>query len=410
VVLAGACLVLGLPAPAAGISRSRLDAGLAKQMRSAGGASGAWVYDLDAAREGLLFSWASKTPRVLASNSKLFTTAATLDRFGVDGRLDTRLYPQPRSALHRHAIRGNLVIVGDGDPALASGGFARRNALPVTPIGALAKQLRKQGIQRVLGGVEADDTIFDRKRSVPTTGVDASGELSPLSGLSYDSGYDRSGYAHSPELRAARALRAQLRKHGIRVAGGIGHGNLSVRALERRPVAKVRSPEMSTLVRATNRPSNNFYAEMLLKRLGAGASTKGTTRRGAGVAERFASKLGASVRMENGSGLSRDNQASPESVGHLLLAMSRRPQHLAFRRSLPLAGHQGTLAHRMRGSAADGNCRAKTGTLRYVSALSGYCRAGHGIVAFSILMNSVDVSRAQAAQDRMTALIARYRR
>jgi serine-type D-Ala-D-Ala carboxypeptidase/endopeptidase (penicillin-binding protein 4) len=410
VVLAGACLVLGLPAPAAALSRSRLEAGLAKQMRSAGGASGAWVYDLDADRDALLFSWASKTPRVLASNSKLFTTAATLHRLGVDHRLETRLYPQPRSALHRHAIRGNVVIVGDGDPALASRGFARRNDLPLTPIGALAKKLRKEGIQRVLGKVEADDTVFDRKRGVPTTGVDATGELSPLSGLSYDSGYDNSGYAHRPELRAARALRAKLRKHGIRVTGGISHGNLSQRALDRGPVAKVRSPGMSTLVTATNRPSNNFYAEMLLKRLGAGPSAKGTTRRGASLAERFASKLGTSVRMENGSGLSRDNQASPKAVGHLLQAMSRLPEHLAFRRSLPLAGHQGTLAHRMRGTAADGNCRAKTGTLSYVSALSGYCRAGHGLVAFSILMNSVDVSRARAEQDRMVALIARYQR
>jgi D-alanyl-D-alanine carboxypeptidase/D-alanyl-D-alanine-endopeptidase (penicillin-binding protein 4) len=114
--------------------------------------------------------------------------------------------------------------------------------------------------------------------------------------------------------------------------------------------------------------------------------------------------------MENGSGLSRGNQASPKSVGHLLRAMNRRPEHLTFRKSLPLAGHQGTLGHRMRGTTADGNCRAKTGTLNYVSALSGYCHAGHGIVAFSILMNSVDVSLAQDAQDKMAGLIARYRR
>jgi D-alanyl-D-alanine carboxypeptidase/D-alanyl-D-alanine-endopeptidase (penicillin-binding protein 4) len=64
----------------------------------------------------------------------------------------------------------------------------------------------------------------------------------------------------------------------------------------------------------------------------------------------------------------------------------------------------------MNGTAAEGRCRAKTGTLIGVSALSGYCEAGHGRVAFSILMNSVDVNAARRAQDRMAALIARYRR
>jgi D-alanyl-D-alanine carboxypeptidase/D-alanyl-D-alanine-endopeptidase (penicillin-binding protein 4) len=90
--------------------------------------------------------------------------------------------------------------------------------------------------------------------------------------------------------------------------------------------------------------------------------------------------------------------------------MERRSDHVIFRRSLPLAAREGTLAHRMHGTAAEGNCRAKTGTLNYVSALSGYCRAGKGIVAFSILMNSVDVSTAQSAQDKMASLIARYKR
>lgn len=409
-LLGGICVLLAVPATAAGISRARLAHRLTDQMRRVGGGSGAWVYDLDARDNGQLFSWASKTPRILASNSKLFTTATALHRLGVHTKLETRLYPQPRSSLRRHAIRGNLVIVGDGDPALASRAFARRNNLPLTALGALAKRLRKDGIRRVLGKVQADDTIFDRKRGVPTTGVDATGELSPLSGLSYNSGFDGSHYAHSPELQAARALKAKLRRRGIRVKGGVSHGSLSAGALEHDPLATVSSPRISNLVMATNRPSNNFYAEMLLKRLAASPDNKGTTSRGARLAERFAKKLGAPVQMENGSGLSRRNQASPKSVGHLLRAMSHQPEHRFFRRSLPLAAHQGTLSQRMGGSAADGRCRAKTGTLIGVSALSGYCRTGRGMVAFSILMNSVDVSVAQDAQDKMAALIARYGR
>jgi len=85
------------------------------------------------------------------------------------------------------------------------------------------------------------------------------------------------------------------------------------------------------------------------------------------------------------------------------------PVRDAFLDSLAVAGGSGTLARRMRGTAAQGNCIGKTGTLTGVSALSGYCEvAPDRFVAFSILMNRVDVGRAHVAQDRMTALIARY--
>ena len=404
-------MLLGGSAQAsASMSRAHLEHGLAKQMKRVGGASGAWVYDLDASDHGQLFSWASKTPRVLASNSKLFTTAAVLHRYGASGRLETSVYPQKHSDLHRHAIRGNLVLVGAGDPALGSSGFARHNNLPLTPLGALAKEVKQDGIKRVTGKVLADDSVFDRQRGVPTGGVDASGELAPLSGLSYNSGFAHGHYAPSPELVAIRALTDKLRHYGVKVKKGTGRGDVSASALKHRPLGKVKSPDMGTLIMATNRPSNNFYAEMLLKRLGANGRHSGTTKRGAHKAERYARKLGADVNMVNGSGLSRSNRASPKSVGHLLGSMTTRDDHATFRKSLPLAGSEGTLSDRMDGTAADGRCRAKTGTLNAVSALSGYCRAGHGTVAFSILMNSVNVSVAQDAQDRMAALIARYRR
>jgi D-alanyl-D-alanine carboxypeptidase/D-alanyl-D-alanine-endopeptidase (penicillin-binding protein 4) len=411
VAVAAACALLGGAAPAgASISRTHLEHGLTKQMQRVGGGSGAWVDDLDASDHGLLFSWASKTPRVLASNSKLFTTAAVLHRFGADGRLETTVYPQKHSDLHRHEIRGNLVLVGAGDPALATSGFAKHNSLPLTPLGSLAKEVKKDGIKRVTGKVLADDSVFDRQRGVPTNGVDASGELSPLSGLSYDSGFVHGHFAPNPELVAVRALAQKLRHNGVRVNKGTGRGHAYASALRHRPLAKVTSPKMASLITATNRPSNNFFAEMLLKRLAANDDHAGTTRRGAHKAERYARKLGATVNMVNGSGLSRSNQASPNAVGHLLRSMNTRTDHAVFRHSLPLAGREGTLADRMHGTAAEGNCRAKTGTLEDVSALSGYCRAGHGTVAFSILMNSVNVTTAQDAQDKMASLISRYKR
>jgi len=412
IALAGlGCALLLAPGEAPGsISRSRLRHELGNQMQRAGGASGAWVMDIKAPGNRVLFSWASRTHRILASNTKLFTTAAVLDRFGANARLKTRLYPRRRHARQGHTLEGSLVIVGAGDPALASVGFARRNDLPLTGIANLASDVRKAGIRRVTGAIRADDTVFDRHRGVPTSGVDASGELGPLSGLSYNSGFAGGHYAPNPELAAARKLKRRLRELGVRVKRGTGRADVPRSVLRRQPIGKVRSPKLAALIAETNRPSNNFFAEMLLKRLAARHGVQGTTRLGARKAERFARKLGGPVRMENGSGLSRSNRASPRHLGRFLVAMSRHRDGGSFRRSLPLAGRQGTVGDRMNGTAAEGRCRIKTGTLIGVSTFSGYCRAGHGLVAFSILMNSVDITTAHRAQDRMAALIARYGR
>jgi D-alanyl-D-alanine carboxypeptidase/D-alanyl-D-alanine-endopeptidase (penicillin-binding protein 4) len=413
IVVAGlGCALLLAPGHAPGsISRSRLRHGLGNQMHHVGGASGAWVTDMDAPGNGTLFSWASHRRRIIASNTKLFTMAAVLDRFGATGTLKSRLYARPRNAADGQTLRGSLVLVGAGDPALARASFARDNGLPLTRLGNLAGDVRRAGIKRVTGGIRADDSIFDRRRGVPTTGVDASGELAPLSGLSFDSGIAHGHYAPNPELVAARALKRKLRAVGVRVRGGTGRADLPSRTLAKPPLGSVSSPRIKDLIAATLKPSNNFFAEMLLKRLAASRrGARGTTRRGSRKVRKFAHRLGTSIRMENGSGLSRSNRASPRQVVRLLVAMNRRSDAATYRRSLPLAGEEGTVAHRMNGTAADGRCRTKTGTLIGVSALSGYCRAGHGLVAFSILMNSVDIDLARAAQDRMAALIARYRR
>ena len=90
--------------------------------------------------------------------------------------------------------------------------------------------------------------------------------------------------------------------------------------------------------------------------------------------------------------------------------MSRRDEYDAFRDSLPVAGRDGTLYDRMRRGPARGRCRAKTGTLSDVSALSGYCESRSGdTYAFSILMNGVYPTSARRLQDRMVQAIAGVR-
>ncbi len=175
------------------------------------------------------------------------------------------------------------------------------------------------------------------------------------------------------------------------------------------------SPPISDLARLTNVPSNNFLAEMLLKAIGGAFGDRGSTSEGVSVAREFAAQRGAAFRGENGSGLSRQDRASPASVGALLTSMledenaEQKALREAWIQSLAVAGRSGTLAGRMRGSAAAGRCAGKTGTINGVSALSGYCfRANGEATVFSILNNRVDTTRARSAQDRMAALIARY--
>ncbi|HYP55089.1 MAG TPA: D-alanyl-D-alanine carboxypeptidase, partial [Solirubrobacterales bacterium] len=164
------------------------------------------------------------------------------------------------------------------------------------------------------------------------------------------------------------------------------------------------------LAEATNVPSNNFYAETLIKLLGARFGGAGTTAAGTAVVERFARGLGANVHAADGSGLTRSNRARPWDVVRLLSSMHANEVADEFIQGLPLTGVEGTVDERMEGTAAAGRCRTKTGTLTGVSALSGYCfnRSGR-VMIFSILMASVyDLGLAHYAQDRIAAMVASY--
>src|SRR5262249_45344490 len=135
-----------------------------------------------------------------------------------------------------------------------------------------------------------------------------------------------------------------------------------------------------------------------------------TTADGTRVVEAFARSHGSGVHAVDGSGLTRSNRASPSQVVHLLASLREEALGKDFIDDLALAGHEGTVAERMHGTAADGRCRTKTGTLTGVSNLSGYCFNADGkTMIFSILMGSVgDLELAHAEQDLIAAGVASY--
>jgi serine-type D-Ala-D-Ala carboxypeptidase/endopeptidase (penicillin-binding protein 4) len=249
-------------------------------------------------------------------------------------------------------------------------------------------------------------------RGVADSGYATSPWIGPLSGLSINAGYTNASFTSfspDPARLAAKMLALGLRNNGVSVRPEVAlRQTPGVKA--RRLVAKLASPDMTWMAGVTNLNSNNFFAEMLLKHLGARVGGSGTTRSGAAVVKRYvAGSLGAQVSPVDGSGLTISNRASAFDLVKVLNRIRTRTYGQAFLGSLPVAGRSGTLADRMRGSSAQGRCQAKTGTLTGVSALSGYCLSKAGRrYAFSILMNGVyDTASARAAQDRIADLIAR---
>jgi serine-type D-Ala-D-Ala carboxypeptidase/endopeptidase (penicillin-binding protein 4) len=372
-----------------------------------GAASGLFVIDAESGKP--VCARAAKQPRSLASNTKLFTTSTALSRFGPEYRIATKLLTDGNIGFDG-TLHGSLYLQGGGDPALGVPSFYNRYVGLGTNLLALATQLHADGVHAVTGRLYADDSVFDRLRGVADSGYATSPYIGPLSGLSFDSGYRGSiaeGFASDPATLAATKLAEALRTAGISIRTQVARAITPAGA---EPLATVRSPTMSQLVEATDVYSNNFFAEMLAKLLGAHFGGAGTTAAGTGVVERFARSHGSGIHAVDGSGLTRGNRASPSQVVDLLNAVRQAPMGDEFIQDLALAGHEGTVADRMHGTAAYGRCRTKTGTLTAVSALSGFCfnRSGKTMI-FSILMGSVsDLSLAHDEQDKIAAAVASY--
>ncbi len=394
-------------APATAAAQDALTGNLTRNMRAAGAHSGAYVVNLTDAQT--VFRWREKRARMLASNTKLFTTAAALARFGTEGTLGTEV--RGVGALDEEGVwRGDLYLRGGGDPTFGTRSFTRRSYGSGATVEDLAALLEEAGIARVTGRVYGDESRFDSLRGGPESGYSTSIWVGPLSALSFNRGLGSEtggSFQTNPPLFAAARLDSALEARGVRVRlkprAGVAPGDAEV-------LASVDSPPMGTLIRLTNKPSDNYFAEMLLKGIALQARGKGTTRAGAQLAAGYARRLGSGARLADGSGLSRGDRASPRQVVRLLsemLALDESEYGQVFFDSLPVAGRDGTLATRMRGGPARSRCRAKTGTLSNVSALSGYCIARSGdVYAYSILMNYVYPPGARVLQDSMLQAIA----
>lgn len=391
VLIAAIALACATASSAAGASPAALRTRLTTALAGPGvslGTTGAIAVEL--ATGTLVYAHNADAPFAPASNEKLPVAWAALVRLGPDYRFHTELYGV--GMRDGATWRGDLVLKGFGDPTLTSGDLAR-----------LARVIRARGIRRVTGRILGDETFYDAQRAVAGWKPSFVGvETPPLSALVVDRA--RGWPALSPPLLAARMLRDALAGRGVSVGGRPGLGSAPATASS---LASDVSDPLARVVRQMNQESDNFYAEMLLKQLGAATGVRGSSAAGARVVLDTMREAGipvAGVRLVDGSGLSRLDRLTPAAlVGILRAGLTDPDLRRPFLDSFAVAGVSGTLRQRL--PALTGRMKGKTGTTDLACTLSGVLR---GAVAFAVLENGTPVSSwaARAAQDRFVTVLA----
>ncbi len=217
-------------------------------------------------------------------------------------------------------------------------------------------------------------------------------------------------------------LRVALAKRGITVAGQLRTRDWL--AAEAAPVDYTKQVEIaftesrpaSELVEKMMKPSQNLYAQLLLLQVGARTQKPGQTTEDAGLAEmsKFLTEAGlkrGEVLLEEGSGLSRGALVTPNATVQLLRHMEKHPAGAAYFAALPIAGVDGTLKSRFTGTAAARNVHAKTGSLRYVSSLSGHVTtAAKERLVFSFMLNAYTSTAVSGREviDELAVLLANF--
>jgi D-alanyl-D-alanine carboxypeptidase/D-alanyl-D-alanine-endopeptidase (penicillin-binding protein 4) len=288
-------------------------------------------------------------------------------------------YAAPSGALQFNEDIAELTIspgAREGDPAIVR-----------LPAGAGLTLLN-----RVVTGAEGSRAAIDYRRHLHRPELEVTGSI-PVEGAVVV----RSVAVVNPTGYFAQSLKDALVGVGIEVTGeAVDYDDVAAEFAgpteSRRVLASAESPSLRDMGTVLMKVSQNLYAETFVKAIGAAAGGVGTTSGGRSAMLRTLASWGipedASV-IADGSGLSRYNYVSAEMITAVLERMYRDARHRdAFIGTLPIAGRDGTIASRMRGSLAEGNAAAKTGSIANVRSLSGYVRTRTGeMLAFSILAN-----------------------
>ena len=348
----------------------------------------------------VLFAEQPDTPMTPASNMKLLTALAALDILGPDATFTTTF--SAGAAPVGGVVDGDLWMIGGGDPLIDSDTYQstlRYGRTPHTRLEDIADQLVAAGVTSITGSIRGDDTFFDNMRTVPTWPARyvAQNQVGPLSALSVNdartypavagAGGGTPQPASDPPAYAATALTQALTARGVTVSGVAGSGTAPAGLAQ---ILAVPSLPVSAIVGEMLRYSDNNTAELLQKAMGREVSRQPTTAAGVlATAEVLARKNLSTegVTLLDGSGLDIGNKVTCRLLESVLGAAGPTGP---LADGLPVAdGPDGTLKDRFNNSPAAGAVRAKTGTLKAVTALSGWVTTTSGAqVKFSIMLNT----------------------
>ena len=417
---------------------------------------------------------------IVASNMKLFTTAAALHYLGPDFIYKTSIYYQ--GEISEGKLNGDIIIKGCGDPNI-SGRFYEDEITAVPT--SWADSVKEKGIKVITGDIIADDSIFDREYVHDNWPKDQLSEwyCAPISGLSFNDNcvnikikpskrpgapadiqfepktsyvkvinkckttsveskhayllYRKpltnhiyvEGYVwskkepeeewitvHNPPLYTATVFKEILESKDIRIMGKARVVNDSDLNTKRELLELASTTSyLRQSIEVTNRHSQGFYAEQILKTLGAYIKKEGSFSAGLSVVSEFITKLGFSeeqYQLDDGSGLSQKNKLTPDMITKLLRFMYKHEHGRVFFESLPIPGTDSTLEKRLTKEPYSSRIRAKTGYIDGTSALSGYIETlNEEILVFSILVNEVkqgSIWKAKRLQDAICRLLVAY--
>jgi len=356
-----------------------------------------------------------------ASNQKILTGAVALAQLGPEYRFRTTIVK--RGTLVNGVLNGDLMVVGSGDPSISN----RAQGKAMNLLLNVADSVAARGIRRVTGRLMSGRNLF-------TDGIYGYGweadDFSSSSGAPVDELFYNEGMVDStarvggrdtvvsvttrnPSRSFLAALDTALARRGITVAGGISDSIAPPGPAD--TLYSFQSPPLREILRHFEKPSQNQIGEILIKTIGLERTGVAVADSGAAVMSRQLLAWGAEQNafvVYDGSGLSRHNLVSPETIVRVLVAMQGDTAFSAFYDALPVAGVDGTLRTRMKGTAAEGNMHAKTGTLEFVRSLSGYITTANGErLVFSMLSNhfTVPVAVVTRFQDAVGVLLAHYR-
>ncbi|MFK7848172.1 MAG: D-alanyl-D-alanine carboxypeptidase/D-alanyl-D-alanine-endopeptidase [Rhodothermales bacterium] len=426
---------------------------------------GVHVKDLSSGR--VMYTRNGNKTFVPASNQKLLTSAAALDALGADFRYETTLHF--KGEIGGSVLKGDLILEGAGDPTFSSKEFKAENPLKewaekLAGLGVTRIEGRIIGDDNVFDDqpyAEGWDLSFIATESfapassglsgsdnvvvvqIESSRVGAAPVLTDKPGgyLDIDNKATTSARRRGRSIRVNRKLgteevsvkgsvprvyrrsviipvsnptlftlhtfRNHLAEAGIEVVStlyDIDELDENIDYKNAAPLFVYHSPMLSDVLVQINKESNNFYAEQVFRTFGWGGSVEGGERRVKDFLKKAdVSRAGLSVR--DGSGLSRKNMLTTETIGGLLAYMQQHPEWETFKRTLARGGEaQTTLDHRLKGIPV----YAKTGSLESVRSLSGYVTTRDGrLIAFSLIANNYTVPsyRIMQAMDKIVLAI-----